>query len=100
MGARPVLIRTLGKVYVQDLIHDLRADLSKLILDKRAYIYICGDAKSMQKSVEEELRIMLAEAKGGSPQVEGAKEFKLLKDRNVSRPLSSYASRRNGADST
>ncbi|ORX34417.1 electron transporter [Kockovaella imperatae] len=71
-----------SKVYVQDLIHDLRADLAKLILDKRAYIYICGDAKSMQKSVEEELKIMLGEAKGGSAQVEGVKEFKLLKDRN------------------
>ena len=72
-----------GKVYVQDLIWDERTDLAALILDKRAYIYICGDAKSMAKSVEDKLMRMLAEARNGSAEVEGAKELKLLKDRNV-----------------
>jgi hypothetical protein len=38
----------------------------------------------MAKSVEEMLMQMLGEAKGGSAEVEGAKEFKLLKERNVS----------------
>jgi NADPH-ferrihemoprotein reductase len=76
-----------GKVYVQDLIWDNRADLAPLILEKRAYVYICGDAKSMAKSVEDKLVHMLAEAKGGQPDVEGVKELKLLKDRNVSGPL-------------
>lgn len=85
-----------GKIYVQDLIWDLRAVLAPLILEKRAYIYICGDAKSMSKAVEEKLIAMLAEAKGGKSEVEGAKELKLLKERNVSycielRPDSSKA---------
>lgn len=73
-----------GKVYVQDLIWDHRAALAPLILEKRAYVYICGDAKSMAKAVEDRLVHLLAEAKGGKPEVEGAKELKLLKDRNVS----------------
>ncbi|KAI5450457.1 hypothetical protein NCC49_003079 [Naganishia albida] len=71
-----------SKIYVQDLVWDLRDTLTKLILEKRAYIYICGDAKHMAKSVEEVLMKMLGEAKGGSAEVEGAKEFKLLKERN------------------
>ncbi|OCF37507.1 NADPH-ferrihemoprotein reductase [Kwoniella heveanensis BCC8398] len=71
-----------SKVYVQDLIHGMRSELAPLILEKRAYIYICGDAKSMSKSVEEKLMNMLAEAKGGKPEVEGAKELKMLKERN------------------
>ncbi|GFZ49232.1 NADPH-hemoprotein reductase [Saitozyma sp. JCM 24511] len=71
-----------SKVYVQDLVWDMRAELAPLILEKRAYIYICGDAKNMSKAVEDRLMKMLAEAKGGSPEVEGAKELKLLKDRN------------------
>ncbi|WRT64992.1 uncharacterized protein IL334_001933 [Kwoniella shivajii] len=71
-----------GKVYVQDLIHDLRSELAPLIINKRAYIYICGDAKSMSKAVEERLCQMLGEAKGGSAEVEGVKELKMLKERN------------------
>ncbi|GHJ84407.1 hypothetical protein NliqN6_0809 [Naganishia liquefaciens] len=71
-----------SKIYVQDLVWDLRDTLTKLILEKRAYIYICGDAKHMAKSVEEMLMKMLGEAKGGTAEVEGAKEFKLLKERN------------------
>ncbi|WVW78683.1 hypothetical protein I302_100643 [Kwoniella bestiolae CBS 10118] len=71
-----------SKVYVQDLIHDLRSELAPLIVDKRAYIYICGDAKSMSKAVEERLTQMLGEAKGGSAEVEGVKELKMLKERN------------------
>jgi NADPH-ferrihemoprotein reductase len=73
-----------GKVYVQDLIWDERPALAPLILEKRAYIYICGDARSMSKAVEDRLGRMLAEAKGGN-EADGAKEMKLLKDRNVSR---------------
>lgn len=76
-----------GKVYVQDLIWDERASLAPLILEKRAYIYICGDARSMSKAVEEKLGRMLAEAKGGKEE-DGQKEMKLLKDRNVSSAVS------------
>lgn len=38
----------------------------------------------MSKAVEERLMEMLGGAKGGSAAVEGAKELKLLKERNVS----------------
>jgi hypothetical protein len=38
----------------------------------------------MAKSVEERLVQMLAAGKNGTPEVEGAKELKLLKERNVS----------------
>jgi hypothetical protein len=69
---------------VQDLLWDLRDELVPLILEKRAYIYICGDAKNMAHSVEQKLMAMLGQAKGGSAEVEGAKEFKLLKERHVS----------------
>ncbi|OXM79615.1 NADPH-ferrihemoprotein reductase [Cryptococcus neoformans Bt63] len=71
-----------SKVYVQDLIHDLASELAPLILEKRAYIYICGDAKNMSKAVEERLMEMLGAGKGGSAAVEGAKELKMLKERN------------------
>jgi NADPH-ferrihemoprotein reductase len=83
-SAKGMWADAIGKVYVQDLIWDNRAALAPLILEKRAYVYICGDAKSMSKAVEERLVHLLAEAKGGKPEVEGAKELKLLKDRNVS----------------
>ena len=69
---------------MQDLLWDARDKLVPLILEKRAYIYICGDAKNMAHSVEQKLMAMLGEAKGGSAEVEGAKEFKLLKERQVS----------------
>ncbi|KAK4687869.1 NADPH-ferrihemoprotein reductase, partial [Tremellales sp. Uapishka_1] len=71
-----------SKIYVQDQLWDLRAEIAPLILEKRAYIYICGDAKTMSKAVEEKLVQMLADAKGGKPEVEGLKELKLLKERN------------------
>ncbi|EIW68745.1 hypothetical protein TREMEDRAFT_71903 [Tremella mesenterica DSM 1558] len=70
------------KTYVQDLLWELRTEIAPLILEKRAYVYICGDAKSMAKSVEERLIKMLGEAKGGTAEVEGVKELKLLKERN------------------
>ncbi|KAL7424371.1 hypothetical protein Q5752_000053 [Cryptotrichosporon argae] len=71
-----------SKIYVQDLIWEQRATLAPLILDKRAYVYICGDAKSMAKAVEDRLMALLAEHKGGRADVEGAKELKTLKERN------------------
>lgn len=71
-----------SKIYVQDLIWDQRAVLAPLILERRAYIYICGDARNMAKAVEGRLMAMLGEARGGTAEVEGAEELKLLKDRN------------------
>ncbi|TXT11153.1 hypothetical protein VHUM_01904 [Vanrija humicola] len=71
-----------SKIYVQDLLWDKRDELTPLILDKRAYIYICGDAKNMARAVEDRLARMLGEAKGGTAEIQGAKELKLLKERN------------------
>jgi len=71
-----------SKVYVQDLIWNDREPIADEILNKKGYIYICGDAKSMSKGVEETLAKILGEAKGGTAEVEGAQELKLLKERS------------------
>ncbi|KAI0304400.1 NADPH-dependent cytochrome P450 oxidoreductase [Multifurca ochricompacta] len=71
-----------GKIYVQDLIWESRAQVADAILNGKGYVYICGDAKNMSKSVEETLARILGEAKGGSAEVEGAAEIKLLKERS------------------
>src|SRR6266446_2844622 len=68
-----------GKIYVQDLIWEDRTQVADAILNGKGYIYICGDAKSMAKSVEDTLARILGEAKGGSAEAEGAAELKLLK---------------------
>ena len=52
------------------------------IINGKGYVYICGDAKGMSKAVEETLCKILGQAKGGSAEVEGAAELKLLKERN------------------
>ncbi|KAF8134017.1 hypothetical protein EV363DRAFT_1325337 [Boletus edulis] len=71
-----------SKIYVQDLMWDDRKNIADAILVGKGYIYICGDAKSMSKAVEEVLMRILGEAKGGTAGVEGAAEIKLLKERS------------------
>lgn len=71
-----------SKIYVQDLIWEDRANIAEAILNGKGYIYICGDAKSMAKQVEDTLARILGEAKGGSAEVEGVAEMKLLKERS------------------
>ncbi|KIM65748.1 hypothetical protein SCLCIDRAFT_112091 [Scleroderma citrinum Foug A] len=71
-----------SKIYVQDLIWDERQAIADAILTGKGYVYICGDAKAMSKAVEETLARILGEAKGGSAEVEGAAEMKLLKERS------------------
>jgi NADPH-ferrihemoprotein reductase len=71
-----------GKIYVQDLIWEDRTQIADAILNGKGYVYICGDAKSMSKAVEEALARILGEAKGGSAEVEGTAEVKLLKERS------------------
>lgn len=71
-----------SKIYVQDLLWEQRAQISEMILTGKGYIYICGDAKGMSKSVEEVLAKILGEGKGGSAEVEGVAEMKLLKERS------------------
>jgi NADPH-ferrihemoprotein reductase len=70
-----------SKIYVQDLIWDERAHIGDAILNQKAYIYICGDAKNMAKSVEDCLARIIAEAKGANEE-EGHKEIKTLKERS------------------
>ncbi|WFD32062.1 NADPH--hemoprotein reductase [Malassezia sp. CBS 17886] len=70
-----------SKLYVQDLIWDDRALLAPQILNQRAYIYICGEAKGMSQDVENTLARILADAKGGDEEL-GRAEVKLLKERN------------------
>ncbi|KAF9561343.1 hypothetical protein CPC08DRAFT_635624 [Agrocybe pediades] len=71
-----------SKIYVQDLIWEDREHIADAILNGKGYVYICGEAKSMSKQVEEVLARILGEAKGGSAEVEGAAEIKLLKERS------------------
>ncbi|KAJ6466419.1 putative cytochrome P450 oxidoreductase [Mycena sanguinolenta] len=71
-----------SKIYVQDLLWDDREHVADAIVNGKGYIYICGDAKSMSKAVEEVLARILGEAKGGSAEAEGAAEVKLLKERS------------------
>lgn len=71
-----------GKIYVQDMMWDDRGQIAEAILKGKGYVYICGDAKNMSKAVEETLTRILGEAKGGTADVEGAAEMKLLKERS------------------
>ncbi|KIL67916.1 hypothetical protein M378DRAFT_177150 [Amanita muscaria Koide BX008] len=71
-----------SKIYVQDLIWEEREQLAEAILNGKGYVYICGEAKNMSKQVEEILAKILGQAKGGSAEVEGAAEVKLLKERS------------------
>ncbi|EIN12678.1 NADPH-dependent cytochrome P450 oxidoreductase [Punctularia strigosozonata HHB-11173 SS5] len=71
-----------SKIYVQDLIWEDREHIADAILNGKGYVYICGDAKNMSKSVEDTLCRILGEKKGGTAEVEGAAELKLLKERS------------------
>ena len=88
------------KVYVQQLLGKERELIKDSLVDKKGYAYICGDAKNMAKDVEDVLKEILGEAKGGSKEKEGVsglfstrrrhnaqsdlqeQEFKTMKDRN------------------
>lgn len=71
-----------SKIYVQDLISEDHEQIADAILNGKGYVYICGDAKGMSKAVEEVLCRILGEAKGGSAEVEGVAELKMLKERS------------------
>ncbi|KAG6336105.1 hypothetical protein ID866_2971 [Astraeus odoratus] len=71
-----------SKIYVQDIMWDVRDSIADAILNGKGYVYICGDAKSMSKAVEETLARILGEAKSGTAEVEGAAEMKILKERS------------------
>lgn len=71
-----------GKIYVQDLVWNDREHIADAILNNKAYVYICGDAKSMAHAVEDRLAQILGSAKGGSAEKEGIEAVKLLKERS------------------
>ena len=71
-----------SKIYVQDLVWEDREHIADAILNGKGYVYICGDAKSMSRAVEDTLTRILGEAKGGTAEVEGVAEMKLLKERS------------------
>ncbi|KAK9899292.1 P450 reductase [Cystobasidium minutum MCA 4210] len=70
------------KTYVQHMISEQRELIKQTLVEKKGYAYICGDAKNMARDVEELLKEILAEAKGGTKQKEGEAEYKMLKERN------------------
>lgn len=70
------------KVYVQQLISREREMIKQALVEKKGYAYICGDAKHMARDVEDLLKEILGEAKGGTKEKEGAAEWKLMQDRN------------------
>lgn len=70
-----------SKIYVQDLFWEDKQQVADAVLNQKAYIYICGDARSMSKQVEDTLAKILADAKGVSAE-EGHKEVKTLKERS------------------
>ncbi|TKY86501.1 hypothetical protein EX895_004650 [Sporisorium graminicola] len=69
-----------SKLYVQDLIWERRKQIAEDILERKAYIYICGEAKGMAQDVEGIFAKILEEAKGSAD--EAKKEMKLLKERS------------------
>lgn len=66
-----------SKIYVQDLLWEDRAAVAEMVNEKRGYVYICGDAKNMSKSVEDVLiRIFNESGKNG------VEELKTMKERS------------------
>ncbi|XP_041458976.1 methionine synthase reductase-like isoform X2 [Lytechinus variegatus] len=50
--------------YVQDSMRMYKEELTELLLDKGAYVYVCGDAKNMAKNVLETWKEILKEKTG------------------------------------
>lgn len=69
-----------SKMYVQDLIWENRQALASEILEKKATIYICGDAAGMAHDVEKVLMQIVVDAKGGDKEA-AQKEIGLMKSR-------------------
>ena len=66
-----------AKVYVQHLVKAEREKLWEL-LEKGAYLFICGDAQNMARDVKKEILDLVAEKKPGS----GSEDFlKMLKNK-------------------
>lgn len=68
------------KIYVQDLIYQNKDEIAKDILERKAYVFICGEAKGMAQEVEQVFARILSEAKGSTEA--GKAEIKMMKDRS------------------
>ncbi|KAG8814319.1 NADPH-cytochrome P450 reductase, partial [Serendipita sp. 399] len=71
-----------SKIYVQDLLWEQREKIREALVEKKGYVYVCGDAKNMSKAVEAVLMRILGEMSGGSAAVEGQKELNMLKEKS------------------
>jgi NADPH-ferrihemoprotein reductase len=66
------------KVYVQQLLSGHREMVRKAIVDDGGYVYICGDAKGMAKSVEDVLRNIVGDGQDGEAELQLLKKKKRL----------------------
>jgi len=68
------------KIYVQDLIEEQAEKIVEALVEKKGYLYICGDAKHMAKDVECTLEKIMGgglDAGLGS----GEKQLRIIKER-------------------
>jgi NADPH-ferrihemoprotein reductase len=65
-------------VYVQQLLSGHREMVRKAIVDDGGYVYICGDAKGMAKSVEDVLRNIVGDGQDGEAELQLLKKKKRL----------------------
>ena len=59
--------------YVQDLLLENATELTRLIVEEGAYVYVCGDAKNMGKGVHDKLTSMVS-----SSGLDGAAKLKKM----------------------
>lgn len=74
-----------SKIYVQDLLAREKEGIADALLNGKGYVYVCGDAKNMSKSVEAQLGRILGEGKAGAEgnlEAEGLKELNFLKEKS------------------
>ncbi|KAL5317223.1 hypothetical protein ACEPPN_014318 [Leptodophora sp. 'Broadleaf-Isolate-01'] len=69
-----------GRRYVQDLLVEEGGVVVDALVERKGYLYICGDAKHMAREVEAVLESIIGKSMGGGP-IEGARELKVLKER-------------------
>jgi len=68
------------KVYVQHKIIERKDDLWELLHNKKAWFYICGDARAMAKDVQQALRDIIKEKEGKTEEEAAAYIADLQKD--------------------
>lgn len=68
------------KMYVQQLIEEQAGRIVEALVERKGYLYICGDAKFMAKEVETTLEDIMGRSLGGGREV-GVRELRTLKER-------------------